>query len=38
MKYLGFAKVSSFRDAPLKKILFRYNKLTWKQSDTIYPR
>lgn len=38
MKYLGFAKVSSFRDAPLKKILFRYDKLTWKQSDAIYPR
>lgn len=38
MKYLGFAKVSSFRDAPTKKILFRYDKLTWKQSDVIYPR
>ena len=38
MKYLGFAKVSSFRDAPTKKILFRYDKLTWKQSDVIYPQ
>ena len=38
MKYLGFVKVSSFRDAPTKKILFRYDKLTWKQSDVIYPR
>ena len=38
MKYLRFAKVSSFRDAPTKKILFRYDKLTWKQSDVIYPR
>ena len=38
MKYLGFVKVSSFENAPTKKILFRYDKLTWKQSDVIYPR
>lgn len=38
MKYLGFVKISSFADAPLKKILFRYDNLTWKQSDVIYPR
>ena len=38
MKYLGFAKISSFEDAPTKKILFRYNNLTWKQSDVIFPR
>ena len=38
MKYLGFVKVSSFKDAPTKKILFRYENLTWKQSDIIYPR
>ena len=37
MKYLGFVKISSFEDAPLKKILFRYDNLTWKQSDVIYP-
>lgn len=37
MKYLGFAKVSSFRDAPTKRILFFYDKLTWKQSREIYP-
>jgi len=37
MKYLGFAKVSSFRDAPTKRILFFYNNLTWKQSKEIYP-
>ena len=37
MKYLGFVKVSSFKDAPTKKILFRYENLTWKQSDIIYP-
>ena len=38
MKYLGFVKVSSFEKAPLKKILFRYENLTWKQSDVIYPQ
>ena len=38
MKYLGFVKVSSFKDAPTKKILFRYENLTWKQSDIIYPK
>jgi hypothetical protein len=38
MKYLGFVKVSSFKDAPTKKILFRYENLTWKQSDIIYPQ
>ena len=38
MKYLGFVKVSSFKDAPTKKILFRYENLTWKQSDVIYPQ
>jgi len=38
MKYLGFVKISSFKDAPLKKILFRYDNLTWKQLDIIYPR
>jgi hypothetical protein len=37
MKYLGFVKISSFEDAPTKKILFRYENLTWKQSDVIYP-
>ena len=37
MKYLGFAKVSSFENAPTKKILFFYDKLTWKQSNEIYP-
>ena len=38
MKYLGFVKVSSFKDAPTKRILFRYENLTWKQSDIIYPQ
>ena len=38
MKYLGFAKVSAFRDAPTKRIVFFYDKLTWKQSNVIYPR
>ena len=38
MKKLGFAKISSFESAPLKKILFTYNTLTWKQTDVIYPR
>ena len=38
MKYLGFVKVSSFKDAPTKRILFRYENLTWKQSDVIYPQ
>lgn len=38
MKYLGYVKVSSFEDAPLKRILFRYEKLTWMQSDIIYPQ
>lgn len=38
MKYLGFVKVSSFEKAPTKKILFRYENLTWKQSDIIYPQ
>ena len=38
MKYLGYVKISSFEDAPLKRILFRYEKLTWKQSDVIYPQ
>lgn len=37
MKYLGFAKVSAFRNAPTKRILFFYDKLTWKQSNEIYP-
>ena len=37
MKYMGFIKISSFEDTPLKKILFRYENLTWKQSDVIYP-
>ena len=37
MKHLGFAKVSAFEDAPTKRILFFYNKLTWKQSAQIYP-
>ena len=37
MKYLGFAKVSAFRDNPTKPILFFYDKLTWKQSREIYP-
>ena len=37
MKYLGFAKVSAFENAPTKRILFRYNNLTWKQSREIYP-
>ena len=37
MKYLGFAKVSAFKDAPTKRILFFYDKLTWKQSREIYP-
>ena len=37
MKYLGFAKVSAFRDAPTKRIVFFYDKLTWKQSREIYP-
>ena len=37
MKYLGFEKVSAFRDAPTKRILFFYDKLTWKQSREIYP-
>jgi hypothetical protein len=38
MKYLGFVKISSFEKAPTKRILFRYEKLTWKQSDIIYPQ
>lgn len=38
MKYLGFVKVSSFENAPTKRILFRYENLTWKQSDVIYPQ
>lgn len=38
MKYLGFVKISSFEKAPTKRILFRYENLTWKQSDVIYPR
>ena len=38
MKYLGFVKVSSFEKAPTKRILFRYENLTWKQSDVIYPK
>lgn len=38
MKYLGFVKISSFEKAPTKKILFRYENLTWKQSDVIYPQ
>ena len=38
MKYLGFIKISSFEKAPTKRILFRYENLTWKQSDVIYPR
>ena len=38
MKYLGFIKVSSFEKAPTKRILFRYENLTWKQSDVIYPQ
>ena len=38
MKYLGFVKVSSFANAPTKRILFRYENLTWKQSDVIYPQ
>jgi len=38
MKYLGFVKISSFEKAPTKKILFRYENLTWKQSDIIYPQ
>ena len=38
MKYLGFVKISSFANAPTKRILFRYENLTWKQSDVIYPR
>jgi hypothetical protein len=37
MKYLGFVKISSFEKAPTKRILFRYENLTWKQSDVIYP-
>lgn len=37
MKYLGFAKISSFENAPTKRILFRYNTLTWKQAAVIYP-
>ena len=37
MKHLGFAKVSAFKDAPTKRILFFYNNLTWKQSREIYP-
>ena len=37
MKYLGFVKVSSFEKAPTKRILFRYENLTWKQSDVIFP-
>ena len=36
MKYLGFAKVSAFENAPTKRILFFYDKLTWKQSEKIY--
>ena len=38
MKYLGFVKISSFEKTPTKKILFRYENLTWKQSDVIYPQ
>jgi len=38
MKYMGFVKVSSFEKAPTKRILFRYDNLTWKQSDIIYPQ
>lgn len=38
MKYLGFVKISSFEKSPTKRILFRYENLTWKQSDVIYPR
>lgn len=38
MKCLGFAKVSSFEETPNKKMLFRYENLTWKQSDVIYPK
>ena len=38
MKYLGYVKISSFEDAPLKRILFRYEKLTWMQTDIIYPQ
>lgn len=37
MKYLGFVKISSFEKAPTKRILFRYENLTWKQSDVIFP-
>ena len=37
IKYLGFVKISSFEKAPTKRILFRYENLTWKQSDVIYP-
>ena len=38
-KYPSFdlIKVLSFEKAPTKKILFRYENLTWKQSDVIYP-
>jgi len=36
MKYLGFVKVSSFENAPLKRILFRYGQLTYKQSNIIF--
>lgn len=38
MKYLGFVKISSFEKTPTKRILFRYENLTWKQSDIIYPQ
>lgn len=38
MKYLGFVKVSAFENAPTKRIVFFYDKLTWKQSNVIYPR
>jgi len=38
MKYLGFVKISSFEKTPTKRILFRYENLTWKQSDVIYPQ
>lgn len=38
MKILGFVKISSFKNTPNDMIVFRYNTLTYKQTDLIYPR
>lgn len=38
MKYLGFIKISSFKEWTDQMYLFTYNTLSWQQTEIVYPK